>query len=330
MRTRNQQDRRCTYMVVIERDEESSDELRELASYLSTIAIAGCDVIVADGSPREIFERNACVLRWVGRHVPVRPRHRSFGGTIDVVRTAVDVPGCEKIIVADDDVRYEADAIDSICELLDFHEVVEPQDYFHPLPWWSGIEAGRMLVHRGIEPLPDHGATFGLRRSAVRGLRGIDVGWWNGDDPVRRLASLGAEVFSACEVFVRRTPPALHEWLQERPRQASDDFEMPVKTALFFALLPVTLLLAMLGGARLAAGYAGAIAFSSIALALRGRSGAAAVFPVQACLSAPLWILERSISVYWALFRKLQGTAAESARPAMAERGSGTQVASGE
>jgi hypothetical protein len=330
MRHRNRQDRRCSYLVVIDRDQEPGDDLRDLASYLSTLSVDGCEVIVVDGSPSPVFESNRRILRWVGAHVAARPRHRNFSGGIDAVRTAVDVSNCEKIIVADENVRYDGKAIESICELLDVHEVVEPQDYFEPLPWWSGIEAGRMLVHRGVEPLPDHGATFGLRKSSVRGLRGVDVAWSNGDDPVRRLASQGAEIFSACDVFVRRLPPALNDWLRDRPRQADDDFVMPVKTAFFFMLLPAITLLALFGGIRVAGGYAGAIVFASVALALRGRGGATTFFPLRACLCAPLWVLERSLSVYWALLRKLGGSSTEVTRPVVAERGSGSKAASGE
>jgi len=328
MRHRNPQDRRCTYLVVIERDREPADDLRDLASYLSAISVAGCEVIVVDGSPSPIFESNSAVLRWVSRHVAARPRHRNFTGGIDAVRTAVDVSGCDKIIVADENVRYHADAIESVCDLLDLHEVVEPQDYFEPLPWWSGIEAGRMLVHRGVEPLPDHGATFGIRKSSVRGLRGVDIAWSNGEDAVRRLASQGAEVFSACDVFVRRLPPPLDHWLRDRPRQADGDFAMPVKSAFFFALLPLAILLATLGGFRLAGGYAGAIAFASIVLAVRGRGGASSFFPLRACLCAPLWVFERSVSVYWALFRKLQRSSTDAARPAVADGSAATKVAS--
>jgi hypothetical protein len=330
MRHRNPQDRRCTYLVVIERDREPAEDLRDLASYLSTISVANCEVIVVDGSPSPIFESNRAVLRWVARHIAARPRHHNFAGGIDAVRTAVDVSNCDKIIVADENVRYEVNAIDGICNLLDEHEVVEPQDYFNPLPWWSGIEAGRMLVHRGVEPLPDHGATFGIRKSSIRGLRGVDVAWSNGEDAVRRLASQGAEVFSACDVFVRRLPPPLDTWLRDRPRQADGDFAMPVKTAFFFALLPMAILLAVIGGPRLAGGYAGAIAFASMALALRGRGGATTFFPLRACVCAPLWVLERSVSVYWALFRKLHGSSNDFVRPAVAERGTGARVASGE
>jgi hypothetical protein len=330
MRHRNPQDRRCTYLVVIERDREPADDLRDLASYLSTISLAGCEVVVVDGSPSPIFESNRAVLRWVSRHVAARPRHRNFTGGIDTVRTAVDVSGCDKIVIADENVRYHPDAIESVCDLLDLHEVVEPQDYFEPLPWWSGIEAGRMLVHRGVEPLPDHGATFGIRKTSIRGLRGVDIAWSSGEDAVRRLASQGAEVFSACDVFVRRLPPPLDHWLRERPRQADDDFAMPVKTVFFFALLPVAIVLAAVGGIRLAGGYASAIALGSMVLALRGRGGATTFFPLRACLCAPLWVFERSISVYWALFRKLQSSSIDAARPAIAERGAGAKVASGE
>ena len=54
-------------------------------------------------------------------------------------------------------------------------------------------------------------------------------------------------------------------------------------------------------------------------LALRGRAGASAFFPLHACLFAPLWVLERSVSVYWALFRKLRGVEPEPVRIAVPE-----------
>jgi hypothetical protein len=208
------------------------------------------------------------------------------------------------------------------------HEVVEPQDYLDPLPWWGGIEAGRILVHRGIEPQPDHGATFGFRRSAVSGLRTLGAGDIV-DDQARRLAAAGAEVFAATDVFVRREPGALDEWLADRPRLAGGDFSLPIKSAFFFSLVPLLLLFAATGGLRLAGGYAGMIGFASVALALRGRAGAGPFFPLRACLFAPLWVVERSVSVYWALFRKLRGVDSGPARIAIPDRAR-TRVASGE
>jgi hypothetical protein len=306
--------------VPLEKAAACLDETRSLASYLSMLAVADCEVIVLDASPGEVYEEHHRALRWVGRHLPVP-------AGVDKARIATELAACEKVILAGEQVRYTPADLEQMCALLDGHEVVEPQDYFDPLPWWGGIDAGRMLVHRGIEPYPDHGATFGFRRSALRGLRGLEPE--GGEDAVRRLAAQGAEVFSANDVFIQRQPPPFSAWLSERPRQADDDFSMPVKSAFFFALIPMTLLLAMIGGIRIASGYAGAVAFASTMLAIRGRIGAAPFFPLRACLFAPLWVLERSVSVYWALLRKVRGVTAEPTLP-VPTRARGTQVASGE
>jgi hypothetical protein len=150
------------------------------------------------------------------------------------------------------------------------------------------------------------------------------------DAQPRRLAMAGAEVHAAHDVFVRRRPARLPEWVAERARQAGDDFALPVKTAFFFSLLPLLVVLALLGGLEMAGGYAGVIGSASLALALRGRAGAGSFFPLRAALFAPLWVLERSLSVYWALYRKLRGRDADPSRIAVPDRGPGTQVASGQ
>lgn len=306
MQPRPKRERRCSYVVVAESAIASAEELRQLANYLSVLGLAGADVVVLDPSPRLQFEVNTRVLRWVGRHEAVRPEWRTPAGTIDLVRAASAVAGCEKVIVAAEDVRYTPEAVGQMCDLLDLHEVVEPQDYLDPLPWWGSIDAGRILLHRGIEPQPDHGATFGFRRTALRSVRHL-AGHDLVDHQPRRLAAVGAEVYPAGEVFVRRQPGALSDWIDNRPRQAGEDFSLPFKSAFFFALLPVLMLLAAMGGLELAGGYAGVIAFASVLLAFRGRSGARTFFPMRAVLFAPLWVFERSVSVYWALFRKIRG-----------------------
>ena len=313
MPTKHALDWRCSYVVLVQGAGDSLSGLRELAAYLSTLGVAGCEVVIFDCSPRLQFELNGRVLRWVGRHIAV-----SDG--FDVLRSASEVASCEKVIVAADDVRYTTQAIGQICDLLEAHEVVEPQDYLDPMPWWGGIDAGRILIHRAIEPEPDHGETFGFRRGALRTLRTLP------GDP-RQLADVGAEVYLANDVFVRREPGALNEWLAMRPRLASDDFVLPLKSAFFFSLVPLIVILAALGGARLASGYAGAIAVATIALAIRGRAGAAAFFPLRACLLAPVWVFERSLSVYWALFRKLRGADEQTSRVHVPDRASNTKVA---
>lgn len=329
MRHRNPMDRRCTYLVVIEQETLSAGDLRSLANYLSGLSVIDVDVVVVDGSPLPLFERNRRSLRWVSRHVAPRAKYRAPNGILDPIRAALDLASCEQVVVADVNVRYSEEALMALCAQLDTHEVVEPQDYFDPLPWWTSIEAARMLVHRGIEPLPDHGATFAMRRSAMRSLRAIDSLLAPAEDHVRRLASVGAEVHSAADVFVRRLPLPFEEWLDERPRQADDDFSMPVKTAFFFALIPMAVLLGAFGGWRFAGGYGGAVMLGALALAIRGRSGAASFFPLRACLAAPLWVLERAVSVYWALFRKLRSLGEEPGGEPVVD-GAHQRAASGE
>lgn len=313
MKRHSDSDRRCSYVVVHEDAAASPDDLRSFANYLSTLSVTGCEVIVVDDTPS--FERNRRVFRWVGRHVAPLPRHRALSGAVDPVRAAIDLASCEKIVVGNARVRHDAATLEATCALLDVHEVVEPQDYCDPLPWWGGIDAGRMLVHRGIEPLPDHGATFGFRRAAVRGLHSLDAFDDGSEDCVRKLQGQGAVVHSAGDLFVRCEPPTLSAWLRDRARHANDDFALPLKTAFFFALLPVAALLVAFASGPLAGGYAGALVVGSLALAVRGRAGATGVFPLRAALFAPLWMLERSISVYWALLRKLAGRNVASARP---------------
>src|SRR5438477_11184945 len=128
-------DRLCTYVVSIVKPKVCAGELRSLADYLSSLGTTGCDVIVFDASPRNVFEENRRVLRWVARHISVR-------APFDLVRTAAGLASTEKIIVAREEVRYGPSDLADVCALLDAHEVVEPQDYLDPLPWWGGIEAG--------------------------------------------------------------------------------------------------------------------------------------------------------------------------------------------
>ncbi|HLJ75698.1 MAG TPA: hypothetical protein VKU62_13985, partial [Thermoanaerobaculia bacterium] len=69
-------------------------------------------------------------------------------------------------------------------------------------------------------------------------------------------------------------------------------------------------------------------AFVSVALALRGRIGASRFFPLRACFFAPLWILQRSLSVYWALLWRVSGGVEPRRIPAVVPT-QNEQVASG-
>jgi hypothetical protein len=294
----------CSYALAIDAG-VTEGELQSVAHYLSTLASAECEVLVIDDCSPDRFEERHRVLRWVGRHVAAQPHHRLGSGEVDLIRAAVELSGCDKVIVAATDARYTAAEVQSICELLERHEVVEPEEYFEPLPWWGGLDAGRILLHRGVDQSPESRSTFAFRRAAYHPMRGFDSRL--GGNHIRRLVMYGAEVYEAHGVFVRREPLRFPSWLRLRPREASADLETPFKSAFFLALAPLLLTVAILGGMKMAGGYAAIIAFPTLMLAARGRAGAGRFFPLRACLFAPLWVVEHSISVYWALFERLRG-----------------------
>jgi hypothetical protein len=123
---------------------------------------------------------------------------------------------------------------------------------------------------------------------------------------VRHFRARGAKVCYARDFFILKRPPAFRKWVEQRPRQAYEDFVMRAKT-IFFAALPVALALAFVfAGWRGALALALIVAVGSVLLAARGLGdGAARFFPVRLCLYAPLWVAERSLSTYWAFYWKL-------------------------
>lgn len=273
---------RCTYLVALESD-STDEEVSALARHLSTFGRLQCQVIILDPSLPHAVERHRRVLRWVGRYVPV-------AGGIDIVRSAMNLAASEKVIVATPEARYTAAEIDALCKLLDRHELVEPEEFVEPATWWSGIEAGRLLLHRGIDQAPVR-STFAFRKSG------------------HELVAPRAGLFAANDVFVRREPPLLSSWVRLRPRDAASDFAFPFKTAFFLGVIPLLLFISLAGGPALLSESLAAMSFASVMVAFRGRSGAADYFPWYACLFAPLWIAERSLSVYWALFERIRGAA---------------------
>ena len=275
--------RPCTYIVNLE-SEIDEREAQAFAAYLSTLS---ADVVVLDSAPR--FEERNHILRWVAQHVAVAPQ-------TDALEHLGEAPAAEKIIVAGAGSRYTAEAITRMCELLDRHDAVEPEEYVQPLPWWGGIDAGRLLLHRGVDQ-PSRHSTFALRRSAFRPIPGVD-----GRDLL--------DPYEAKDVFVRREPPAFVHWLRARLRE-------PVRPNVFLALMPVLLVMAIVGGAQVAAGYGALIAFASLLVAIRGRAGAGRFFPLHACLFAPLWIAERSITGYWFAIQRMRGTSAQEVADAL-------------
>ena len=298
----------CTYLLPIRRTRCLPGEAEELRAYFEELNAAGCEVLVVDGSPAEVFGAHARAWGKAARHVPVDSRYGYLNGKVNGIHTGVDLASCEAIIAADDDIRFSAENVAEMCARLRRAEVVRPQNYLSPLPWWGAMEAARMAINRALLPAGDYSGAVGFRRSAM-----LRVGHFDGDvlfdneELVRHFAASGARVDYARDFFVYKRAPRFEKWLEQRPRQAYEDFGLRGKTIFFAALLPLAAFFAWRFGIRKAGCGALVCAGAAAAAAAAGRGGAAArVVPAWISLFAPLWILERAISTWLAFYWHLK------------------------
>lgn len=298
---------RCTYLLPIRRTRASRVEMQDFAAYFQMLAAAGCEVLVVDGSPANVFAEHDAAWSAFCRHVTVDSRYKYLNGKVNGVHTGVDLASCERILLADDDIRYTASDVERMCSLLDEHEMVRPQNFLRPLPWWARLEASRMLINRAILREGDYPGTCGFRRSAM-----LRVGHYDGDvlfdneEIVRHFAAQGADVAYARNFFILKRPSTLSKWREQRPRQAYEDFVMRAKTAFFISLVPLGIGLEIFAGWKIAIVYVLVIALGAMLLAAKGLGdGARKFFPAFITLYAPLWFLERALSVYWAFYWRI-------------------------
>jgi len=294
----------CTYLLTIRRVRFAADEAGRFRDYFRMLADAGCEVLVVDGSPREVFDAHG--EAWLGacRHAPVDPQYKYLNGKVNGIHTGVALAAHERIILADDDIRYTPDDVRRMARLLDSSEMVRPQNYLWPLPPWARTEAARMLVNRAWIREGDYPGTLGVRRGAMRRLGHYDGDvLFDNEEIVRHFRAHGAGSAYARDFFVLKRPPGFRKWIEQRPRQAYEDFVMRAKTAFFAALPPALVLLWLAAGWWSALAATAAVACGAVLLAAFGLGdGAARFFPPWLCLYAPLWVGERAVSTYWAFY----------------------------
>lgn len=300
---------KCTVIVPIRRVGCDPLETKLLGNYFRSLLVAGCEVVVVDGSPPRVFEQHNLLWRGFTRHLRPDPKFQYLNGKVNGIHTGVELAQSEYIIVADDDIRYTTSNIERMCLLLHEYEVVRPQNYISPAPFWADLENARILINRGVLTTGDYPGTCGFRRSTM-----LRVGPYDGDvlfdneEMIRHFAVQGASIKYALDFFILKRPPTLKKWLEQRPRQAYEDFGMRAKTLAFMSVLPALAVLVSLGSLRATAIFAVAISLVAMLLCTKGllRNKAFQVFPVSTPFYAPLWIVERSISVYWAVYWRLR------------------------
>jgi hypothetical protein len=293
----------CTYLLTIRRASFNREEAVDFHKYFMKLA-AGCEVLVVDGSPPEVFAAHAQAWQNVCRHEPVDAKYKYLNGKVNGIHTGVAIAAHDRIILADDDIRYTPADVHRMAELLKNYDMVRPQNYFRTLPIWARTEAARMLINRAWITEGDYSGTIGVTRNAM-----LRVGHYDGDvlfdneEIVRHFQQKGARICYSRDFFLLKLPPTFEKWIEQRPRQAYEDFVMRANT-LFFASVPIVLALTLLkSGWQLVLIYAGLISLGSIVCAALGlNDGAARFFPPQVVFYAPLWIAERCLSTYWAFY----------------------------
>jgi hypothetical protein len=274
--------------------------VEELTRYLRSLDVA--QRIVVDGSPPQIFTAHAA--RWNGVCVHVRPDELpdAPNGKVRGVLTGLRYATRAKVVVADDDVRYGAAELTRAAALLDEYDLVRPQNYFEPLPWHAVLDTGRILINRATGG--DWPGTLAFRRAALpNGYRG-DVLFEN-LELSRTIVALGGRELIANDLYVRRLPPTTQHYWSQRVRQAYDEWARPLRLAAALLIVPAVLISCI---RRRWTSLAG-IAIASIVTAEIGRRrlGGTARFPVVSAIVAPIWMLERGICAWAAVYLRLRG-----------------------
>ncbi|MDN3309421.1 glycosyltransferase family 2 protein [Microbacterium oryzae] len=279
----------------------SSDEgLEELTAYLRRLR-EWVDVTVVDGSDPDCFAAHAHAWRGLVRHVPVTVA-AGANGKVRGVLTGVGMARHEAIVIADDDVRYDRESLETVVAELAVADLVKPQNHFAPLPWHARWDTARTLLNRGLGS--DYPGTYGVRRTTIEATGGYDADvLFENLELERTVRAAGGRVMSRRDILVARRPPSARHFLSQRVRQAYDSFAQPWRLALEAAILPILFCLRRRPGALLA------LAAVLMAVAERGRrrDGGRAVFPASSVVWVPLWLVERGTASWIAILLRLRG-----------------------
>jgi FPC/CPF motif-containing protein YcgG len=288
----------ATYILPIRSAAPVEGDLRDYLRWLSERV----EVVVVDGSPPEVFAAHEEAWGSFTVHIPPAPDLQTPMGKVGGVLTGVRHAGHERLVIADDDVRYDEPGLRRIVALLGEAHVVRPQNYFDPLPWHARWDTGRILLNRISGG--DWPGTLAVRRSVLRatgGYRG-DVMFEN-LELVRTVLAAGGREAVPLDLFVRRSPCSARHFWSQRVRQAYDEWARPVRLGLWLAVVPLAAVFALLMGGSALAGAA--LFVAALAETGRRRSGGARFFPASSSLLAPIWVAERGVCAWLAVASRL-------------------------
>jgi hypothetical protein len=290
---------RISYVLPIRSADDG--DLAELTRYLRSLP-GWVELIVVDGSPSPVFRLHAEEWGDIATHIPPDPAIHSPMGKVAGVVTGVRAASHERVVIADDDVRYDESGLARAATLLGLADLVRPQNYFDELPWHAQLDTARSLLNRSFGA--DFPGTMAVRRSTF-----LAAGGYDGDvifenlELMRTIRAAGGTVVSPLDLYVARRPPSTEHFLSQRVRQAYDDFAIPARMAGWLAVVPATAALLARGRWRpVAAGAAALVAAAELG---RRRARGTSHFPATASLLAPAWVAERGVSAWLALRQRI-------------------------
>jgi hypothetical protein len=262
------------------------------------------DVTVVDGSGPALFAAHTAAWAGLARQLPVAAwpgRNRKVAGVV----TGVFAARHELVIIADDDVRYRPEHLEAMASRLADADLVRPQNVFAPLPWHARWDTARSLLNRAFGS--DYPGTLGVRRSAFQLAGGYD-----GDvlfenlQLIRTFSVTGGRVKTADDLFIRRLPPTFGRFMEQRVRQAYDDFAHPGRLLVEASWLPLLLSAAVRRPAAVPVLLGVPVLLAEVG---RRRHHGRMAFPPSSAVWAPLWTLERAVTVWMAIGQRVRGGA---------------------
>ena len=291
-----------SYVLPFKRSDDV--DIEALTGYLAEISGVVDELIVVDGSDDDRFAEHHRLWADLCTHVPPREEFSFANGKVDGVFTGVELARNDKVVVADDDVRYDAGSLLVMEKELDGSDLVRPQNYFFPTPWHALWDSSRSLLNRAFAR--DYPGTLGLRRTAF-----LACGGYDGDtmfenlELIRTIEEAGGRSHSPLGLYVRREPPTSERFWSQRSRQAFDDLAQPWRLIFFLSLGPWVISRLRRRSLRTVAGAT--LVPMALAEVGRRRAGGARYFSSLASLMAPLWVTERAICVWIATWMRMRG-----------------------
>ena len=258
-------------------------------------------IIVVDASDDAVFAAHQDAFDPAIEHIRPDPDVAGVNGKVRGVLTGLRRARCEKVVIGDDDVRYDLWSLRAVLSALDRFDIIRPQNFFSPSPWHAVLDTSRTLINRALDG--DWPGTLAFNKSfAPRGYNADAL--FENLELVRTVKARGGRESVRRDLYVRRLPPSTAHYATQRIRQAYDEFARPIRLLIALAILP-----ACVAGVVLHAPWiVQSLALASIALAAAGyaRAHGYRYFPLIAVAAAPLWVAERAVCAWLAVYERLR------------------------